>query len=186
VFLKKKGIEKVDVIAHSEGAINSLIAALLKPGQFRNIVLDKPAGLIGKDSKIALTGRFIKLLLQEAIARPILLTDSTSSIRAGTRTARYIAENYHRVLKEMGAMSSGDITEMMTKLSEHGIKFSIISGVDDPLFPVNRQIRNMRQSNRVPPIKGYYSVIGGHNELSINADQHAALAFNALDDLRNL
>ncbi|KKQ89634.1 MAG: Alpha/beta hydrolase fold protein [Candidatus Curtissbacteria bacterium GW2011_GWC2_38_9] len=184
--LGKKGIEKADVIAHSEGAINGLIAAIMKPYQFRNIVLDKPAGFIGKDTKAALTGRFIKLLLQEIIARPILLTDSTSSIRAGARTARYIAENPQRVLKEMDALTSVDITEIMTSLSNQGIKFSVIAGVNDPLFPVSRQIADMREHGNVPPLKGYYSVIGGHNKLSIDASRHASLAFNALENLRDL
>lgn len=184
--LERKEIKKADVIAHSEGAINGLIAALLKPEQFRNIVLDKPAGLIGKDTKVALTGRFIKLLLQEAIARPILLTDPTSSIRAGARTARYIAENPKRVLKEMDALTGVDITEMIKMLSGQGVKFSVFSGVNDPLFPVSRQTANMRGSGYVPPIKGYYSVIGGHNELSIDADRHASLALNALENLRDL
>ena len=57
--IEGKGVEKVDVIAHSEGAINVLIAAMIDPDKFRNIVLDKPAGLIGKDTNAALTGRFI-------------------------------------------------------------------------------------------------------------------------------
>jgi len=184
--LEQKGIERVDVIAHSEGAINSLIAALMNPGQFRNIILDKPAGFIGKDTKAALAGRFIKLLLQEAIARPILLTDPTNSIRAGARTARYIAENPQRVLKEMDALTSADITEMIKMLSGQGVKFSVISGVDDPLFPVRRQIKNMRESGNVPPIIGYYSVVGGHNKLSIDAKRHAARTFEALENLRDL
>lgn len=184
--LVTKGIKKTDVIAHSEGAINSLIAALMKPDQFRNVILDKPAGFIGKDTKAALAGRFIKLLLQEAIARPILLTDPTSSIRAGARTARYIAEHPQRVLKEMDALTSVDITEMIKTLSGQGIKFSVFSGVNDPLFPVSRQIANMRGSGYVPPIKGYYSVIGGHGELSINAGRHAPHVFDALDSLRDV
>lgn len=182
--LETKGIEKADSIDHSEGAIYGLIAALMKPDQFRNIVLDKPAGLIGKDNKAALTGRFLKLLIQEAIARPILLTDPTSSIRAGARTAKYMAENPQRVLKEMDALTTTDITEMMRMLSSKGINFSVIAGVKDPLFPVGRQIANMEASEIPPPIRGYYSVLGGHNEISIDR-KHAQLAFNALDNLRD-
>ena len=189
--LDKKGIEKADVIAHSEGAINSLIAAMLKPDKFRNIVLDKPAGLIGQDSIKALAGRFKDLLSQEMKTRPKALTDSTSSIRAGGRTARYFVEHPLRVPKEVGALTSFDLGEIMKKLWEQGIKFSVIAGVDDPLFPVSRQTANMlksKESNGVLPIeiKGYYSVIGGHNELSIHPGQHAALAFNALENLRDL
>ena len=48
-MLDQKGVDKVDVIAHSEGAINVTIAATLHPEKFRNIVYFAPAGLIGKD-----------------------------------------------------------------------------------------------------------------------------------------
>ncbi len=48
--LEEKDVEKTDVIAHSEGAVNTLIAASLYPEKFRNIVLFGPAGLIGEDT----------------------------------------------------------------------------------------------------------------------------------------
>ena len=179
------GVEKADVVAHSEGAINILMAAILRPDLFRNIVLDKPAGLIGRDTKSALMGRFMRLLVQEAMLRPKLFTDPTSSIRAGTRTALYIAANPVRVIKEMNAITTFEITDLMKALHNHGITFSVISGVNDPLFPVKRQIEYMRE-NGTPSIEGYYSVVGGHNELSIHADKHAALAINALDSLQRV
>lgn len=182
--LEKKGIGKVDVIAHSEGAMNTLVAAMLKPDQFRNIVLDKPAGLIGKDTGVAITGRFVKLMLQEAIARPFLLSDPNSSMVAAARVARYIAENPKRTLDEMDALTRFDITELMSKLKDHGIMFSVIAGVDDPLFPVKRQISHLRASGGASALEGYYSVIGGHNELSLHAEKHAALAVNALEGLQ--
>ena len=37
--LAEKGIEKIDVVAHSEGAINAVIAAALHPEKIRNMVL---------------------------------------------------------------------------------------------------------------------------------------------------
>ena len=183
--LKKKGIDKADVIAHSEGAINILIAAMLKPEQFRNIVLDKPAGLIGKDTRAALTGRFIRMLLEEAIIRPPLFTDPTSLISTFERTVLYASENPACVTEEMDALTNFDITDLMTRLREQGVIFSVISGVNDPLFPVNWQIEHMIEKGR-PSIEGYYSVIGGHSELSIHPNKHAVLAINALDDLQRL
>ena len=181
--LEDKGIKKADVIAHSEGAIYTLIAATIEPDRFRNVVLDKPAGLIGHDSKTALMGRFVKLMIQEAVLRPKGVTDPTGAVRAGLRTALYCAENPKRVMEELDALTSYDISDLIGVLKDKGVMVSVISGVDDPLFPVNRQIDNMRESG-APPIEGYYSVIGGHNELSINAGKHTALAVNALDSLQ--
>ncbi|MBU6414803.1 alpha/beta hydrolase [Patescibacteria group bacterium] len=48
--LEACGIEKVDAVGHSEGAIDVVMAAVLYPEKFRNIVLVNPGGLQGKDS----------------------------------------------------------------------------------------------------------------------------------------
>lgn len=187
--LAAKGIDKVDGIFHSEGAINGLIAAALRPEKFRNIVLDKPAGLIGKDSKTKLTARFLKLLITEAVERkPFSLSDPTNSVSSSARTLNYIASNPLRMLSEIEASTTQDITHLIHHLEGQGIKFSIIAAPDDPLFPVKRQIEHMKQkqeeSEKKLPIEGYYSVKGGHNELSINADQHTLLAVDALNGLQ--
>lgn len=85
----------------------------------------------------------------------------------------------------MGAITSFEITDLMKALHGRGVMFSIVAGVGDPLFPVKRQIEHMRESG-VPPIEGYYSVVGGHNELSIHADNHATLAVDALNGLQRV
>lgn len=187
--LVAKGIDRVDGIFHSEGAIYGLIAATLHPEQFRNIVLDKPAGLIGKDTKARLTGRFIKLLIREALERkPYSFTDPTNSVSSSSRTLSYIAGNPLRMLSEMDALTTEEITSLIHHLEEQGVKFSIIAGPSDPLFPVSRQIEHMRakkaETGKKLPIEGYYSVKGGHNELSIHADKHAFLAVDALNGLQ--
>ena len=192
--LEEKGLERVDVIAHSEGAINVLIAAMIDPSRFRNIVLDKPAGLIGEDSKIGLISRFMKLMKQETQLRPWLSTDPNAALTAGTRVTAYLAEHPLRVMKELDALTSYEITDLMQDLHEKGIMFSVISGVDDPLFPVSKQIENMRklkETGRVLPIEGFYSVRDhdqkrdyGHNALSLRPEKHTALALNALDNLQ--
>ena len=187
--LSAKDIDKVDGIFHSEGAINGLIAAMLRPDKFRNIVLDKPAGLIGEDSKTNLTARFLKLLVTEAVERkPFSFSDPTNSVTASARTLNYIAGNPLRTLSEMEALTTQDITHLIHHLEGLGIKFSIIAAPDDPLYPIKRQIEYMRQkqeeSGKMLPIEGYYSVKGGHNELSINADQHTLLAVDALNGLQ--
>lgn len=65
--LRHKNIDTIDVIAHSEGAINAGIAALLlaeeaahqgKEPPIRNIVFFGPAGLIGEDTPLRLMQGF--------------------------------------------------------------------------------------------------------------------------------
>ena len=186
--LDQKGIERTDAIFHSEGAISGHIAATLQPGRFRNIVLDKPAGLIGEDGKARLVGRFVKLMAQEAIERkPFSFTDPTNGTSSIARVALYMLK-HRELFTELEALTTQDITGLIHGLEEQGVMLSIIAGPSDPLFPVSRQIHHMRASQEATgkrlPIEGYYSVRGGHNELSIHADTHAALAADALKGLQ--
>lgn len=58
--IESKELDEVDVIAHSEGAIYTLLAAKMHPEKFRNIVLVDPAGFIEDDSTLKLSARFAK------------------------------------------------------------------------------------------------------------------------------
>ena len=192
--LHAKGIRRADVIAHSEGAINALIAAMIEPSMFRNITLDKPAGLSGKGSKIGLINRFLSLMKQETKLRPWLSTDPNAALASGLRVARYIAENPMKVLKELDVLTSYEITELMRDLKGRGIMISVIAGVDDPLFPAGEQVEALLKKfkrREETPLEGYYSVRDhdlkrdfGHNALSLYPDRHTALALNALDNLQ--
>lgn len=186
--MELREVGQVDGVFHSEGAINGLIAATLYPERFRNIVLDKPAGIVGKDGNARLTGRFTKLLLKEAFERkPFSFTDPTNSVSSVLRTGNYLAR-HRELFTELSAMTTQDITEMMYNLEEKGIMFAIIAGPSDPLFPVARQLEHLRQvrqkKDKKLPFEGYYSVRGGHNELSIHAKDHALLAVDALTNLQ--
>jgi len=192
--LHAKGIRRADVIAHSEGAINALIAAMIEPSMFRNITLDKPAGLSGKGSKIGLINRFLSLMKQETKLRPWLSTDPNAALASGLRVAHYIAGNPLKVLKELDTMTSFDIKELIQDLREKGIMFSVIAGIDDPLFPVREQLKALQEKFETrdkTPLEGFYSVRDpdlrydlGHNALSLRPEKHTALALNALDNLQ--
>jgi hypothetical protein len=131
----------------------------------------------------------LKLVAKEAIERkPISFSDPTNGTSTLSRTLNYIAGNPMRMLSEMNALTTEDIAGLIHHLEGQGIKFSIIAGSSDPLFPVKRQIEHMREIKekygKNLPIEGYYSVRGGHNELSLHANKHAALAVDALKGLQ--
>lgn len=65
-FIAEKNLEKIDVIATSEGTLNIIVSAMIFPEKFDNIVLDAPAGLIGKNNSWSLFQRFIKNLITES------------------------------------------------------------------------------------------------------------------------
>ncbi len=69
--LGTKGIEKSDIVAHSEGAVFAVMAAYLYPEKFRNLILINPAGMIGEDSVPRLAVGFAADLIKQIITETI-------------------------------------------------------------------------------------------------------------------
>lgn len=137
-LIDNSGSNKVDIVAHSEGAIYTVIAASLEPEKFRNIVLVGPGGMIGQDTLITLLGRFSK-----KVARNLFqgITDRKTTrkvVRAHTGAAKYIVKNPLRALKEAFAISKSNIHEMLPQLRSKGIGIVIIHHADDEAFPMHR------------------------------------------------
>lgn len=181
--LTAKGIDRVDVIAHSEGAINALIAAAIDPSKFRNIVLDRPMGMVGPENLGDLAHRWFENRKREGAERSKDPEDPTSKRRVIRRTLSYIAKNPKRAWDEIGVMKNFETFLLIRELEKHGILFSIIAGVDDLMSPVERHVRHVR----IPwPIAGYYSVTGPHNIISIKPEPYTALALDALNGLQRV
>jgi pimeloyl-ACP methyl ester carboxylesterase len=180
--LSTKGIDKADVIAHSEGAINTIIAASLYPERFRNLVLVNPAGLIGEDRLDKLSGRFMSFLAKESAQIVKSPHERGPLLNLAVQSAKYIAANPKRTIEEAAAITDTEILELIDNLHKDGIGISVVAGVDDPLFPINK-ITEVLSSNR-EAIDGFYSVKGGHNKI-ISDQRYMEAALNALDGLKN-
>jgi len=181
-IIDQKNLGKVDVIAHSEGAINAIIAATLYPEKFRNIVLVSPGGLIGKDKFIKLIGRALISSFRDTTQAMRNSHEKGPFLNAVREMAKYIAENPKRaIIEEFNAMAKSDILEMVKNLHDGGIGISVVAAVDDPIFPISRMTEVLRRSEGV--IDGFYSVKGGHNKL-VTDSRYTRAAINALDGLR--
>lgn len=183
--LDSKGIRQVDVIAHSEGAINAIILAHLEPRMVRNIVFVDPAGLTGEDALHKLAARFSVMLAKDAARNFTDPKKLPNRLRAANEAVKYFLRNPKRGLQEAQAISEADIYGMLTDLKEMGIGVSIIHGVKDTVFPMDRLIEEARRKGKIDTI-GFYSVKGDHRELSVHPEQYTRLAVNALSDLAKL
>jgi pimeloyl-ACP methyl ester carboxylesterase len=128
--LEQKGVGKTDIIAHSEGAINTVIAATLHPEKFRNIVLFAPAGLIGKDKFTRLLQGFARqskraetlserLLTEEDKQKgftgpeiPITETEKHGASIVATEALKYLLKNPGRCLKGVDVLASMRASEV--------------------------------------------------------------------------
>lgn len=163
--LEQKGIKKTDVIAHSEGAVNVAIAATLYPEKFRNIVFFGPAGLMGHDS-------FIRLLKGFSKQKGVTATAAREAIK-------YFRSNPIRGIKEAVDLAGSQIHDMLPGLLDKGVGIIIISGMDDPAFPMER----MQKIVKADMVDGFLSVRGGHGEIGDHPERYMTAAESMLTAL---
>ena len=187
-MLDEKQIEQTDIVAHSEGAIYGVMAALLRPERFRNMVLVDPAGMVGEDSEGRLVrGAALDIALQTArIYKKLLTKEGFAAFKQSNTATKALAEvfasNPKHTVESVGVIAETQIDELLTTLKSLGIKISIIHGVDDRFFPMEK----VQQQTTTKMVEGFYSVQGTHNQLYLHPEKYTALVDNALDALEAL
>ena len=174
-LLEEKGIEKTDAIAYSEGGINLSIAAAEFPEKFRNIVYLAPAGIIGKDKFPKLLGRFNAQSIKTTFGAIAKLETRKPVLNYWMEFKKYI-KNLPLSLKESVAISQADILQMMKDLKKMGIGISVVHGVDDKIFPMEKVQENIKKQH----VDGFYSVKGGHHEIFLHPEKYIGLVEKAL------
>jgi len=156
-------INKVNVVAHSEGAINAVIAAHLTPSMFKNILLVGPGGLVENEGFLELTSRFIGNMIQggsrvfkDSVARMHLL-------RSGVETFKYFLMNPVMSLLEGSAISRTHLQDFLIELHANDISVGVIHGVDDLVFPL-KKMKNLSDLGWIDfrEVKGDHSDIYAH------------------------
>lgn len=178
--LDERGIAKADVVAHSEGAIYMALAALLYPGRFRNMVLVNPGGMIGKDNVIRLASGMFKELHGQMKSEAKRNDADRQKPGDPLAAIKILASNLRRSWESVKAITRSDTVKILKQLKRQGIGISIIHGVDDQVFPMER----VQKEVGADAITGFYSVRGGHNEIFIRPKQYTravALVLGALE-----
>ena len=191
--LEQKGIEKVDVITHSEAAINVAIAATLHPEKFRNIVFFAPAGMIGEDTFSRLLKGFkgqskrppsLNATVHEDGSAgfaeiPITETQKQVGAKAFTEVLKYFAKNPVRAINETLNISKSQIHTMLRYLHERGIGIVVMASVDDPVFPMDK----MQEIAKADMLDGFLSVRGGHGMIGEHPELYVTAAEQMLSAL---
>ncbi|MEK7515525.1 MAG: alpha/beta hydrolase [Patescibacteria group bacterium] len=186
--LEEKGVEQLDIVAHSESALWTLIIAAMHPEKIRNIVLIDPAGLIDEDTTARLAVSFCKDIVQGALNKEKLPRPKIErSVQPGSGTdlfgaLRNMAGAPMRSLKEVLAMRDADIREMLEDLKKQGKHIAVVQGARDAIFPMER----MQRIVNTKQVDGFYSVYGAHNEINSNPEAYITVIDHALDALEKL
>jgi pimeloyl-ACP methyl ester carboxylesterase len=151
-LLDYKNIKSTDAIAHSEGAINLVIAATLYPDKFRNIVLFAPAGLSGKETFTRLFTDFTNFAINQGkeadIDKSVLKT-----------VLDYVARNPLRAMNEALGISQDQIHELLRYLhKEKNIGITIIATENDNVFDLSK----IQETVKTDMLDGFLVVKGDH------------------------
>ena len=181
--LDAKGVDKVDAVGTSEGGMVVTMAAWLYPERFRNLLLEYPTGMIGKDSLLALAVRFPKDMIKSQIdgmldpERRAVHDQEMAGLKEATagRASRKVVP----AVKQVQAMATTQIHNMLRDIKKRGHRISIIHGAHDNVFPMDR----VQKTTTTDMVDGFYSIKGKHGEWRTTKERHAygRLAEHALE-----
>lgn len=193
-MLEEKGIEKTDVIAHSEGGIDIAVATYLNPDKIGNIVPLESAGLMGHDSPYRIAKGNLQQGKIESKQNPSLPHDGTDtqliqdieqmakdslSPKEGKRNLlRYVRRNPIRAIAEVIALAD-PIEYLLKEARENGSGVLPIHAVDDPVFPMGEVQRrgalytDAYSKDGKGTVDGFLSIQGNHS--TFLADPRVAL-----------
>lgn len=185
--LEARGIEKADIVAHSEGAVFSVMAAYFYPERFRSLVLVNPAGMIGSDNIKRLAIGFSSDLIRQVINEAKKEKPNEGQTTGGGAIdalggTKVLAENPRAAIESVFAMANSDLRNMLIAIKEKGVRIAVIAGVNDRAFPIDK----MQTALGLEHVDGFYSVKGTHNSYFIDPKPYSLLIDDALDKLEQL
>ena len=83
----------------------------------------------------------------------------------------YLIKNPVRAAKEAKNISESQIHGMLELLREKGIDIVVMSGVDDPVFPMGKLQATIKDGVASGKLDGFLSLRGGHGEIG-NLPEH--------------
>ncbi len=181
--LEEKGIKKVDAIAHSEGAINIAIAAMMYPEKFRSIAFFGPAGMMEDESWPRLAKGFAGQRDRAESLKDVPITEGERAVGAasGREVLNYFLKNPTRAMSEVAAMKSGhqQVKDLLPYLHDLGIHIAVMSAESDPVFPQAevRKAADMDAVDTFISVRGGHGTIGEHPELVMPSIEAAFEAF---------
>lgn len=160
--IKHKGFNKVDAVSHSEAGVFLAIGAMENSDKFRNLIFVSPAGMIGRDTLARLTRDFTSDIIGQTVKglfrEPRRLGKISRSFWEATKA---VLDDPKKTWEEIKSMVNYQIPDLLAELKKQGHGISIIHGVSDKTFPMDRV---QKLTNR-GIVDGFVSVKGSHNEM---------------------
>jgi len=160
--LEEKGIVRADIVGHSQGAQIAAAMGAVHPELVRRIVLDNPAGMMGKDTRSKLSGRGVIQAAEEGMQTPGRMKKAhdlekqgliekgdwkpgKAYVRERLAQTKLMAEKpVFRNVTETAGVAATDITPLLqdirdrNKNSDQQIEVVLLNAYSDRIFPEKR------------------------------------------------
>lgn len=177
--LEARAVDRADFVTHSEGAINTTVAALIAPELFRSIIYVNPSGMIG-DMKFIHAVRGILAKLSDDISRAVREKEIRKQYRnRHVQGVLYVLQNPLRAISEVFSTSTKEIHHLIKQLKEHNIRIGIIAGDDDVLYPAEKIKKYVDQEH----LDAYLVVHGAHDELHYHPEHYSRQIMSMLAEI---
>lgn len=153
-ILERKGVEKVDFVAHSVGSISAVLAAEKLEDRVGKVILVNPPSMIGEESEKVLIGRYNDTMKKEG-----------EDVNGSNNTTRKEFFDMARTIVNF------DMFFHLTELQKKGVKVVTVHSVGDSLFPARRVCDESRSKGW----SNFVIVPGGH--MSISEHMEPAIQF---------
>lgn len=177
--LDATAVEKVDVIAHSEGTFYTTLAATFYSNRFRNFVLISPAGLLANDKPHRLLGRFLYMSVKEGVAFIKNDVERKPLIDAIKTMAKYFSIDPKQRFKELLDISQIDLVRIIKSVRQNDHRVAVLHSEGDILFD-SETVRKAAWEEA--EVDSFYLLKGSHNSIFLQ-EGYIDIALGALYDL---
>lgn len=176
-LVEYKKIPKVDIVAHSEGAVNAAVGTLMMPGKVRKLVLVAPGGVMNNDNFYKLTVRFSFSIFIKAL----LSANSKFARRVAAlcikERIKYIIMNPRQAFQEAIGISNFHITNTLRKIKKQGVELHVIHSKDDGVFPIGESKRVASEVG----VDGFHQISGHHHNIFAEPKEFVKIVGDILD-----
>ena len=181
-LLEHLKITRVDVIAQSQGGIDALVATLLKPKVFHNIIIFNPAGMVGADQLPFLLGRFTLEAMRDILTHAKQLPGDMRN-KINQRIAFQALKHPFKSTRSAHAITKIRLEQLIELIRvKCQSQIVCIAGEDDTLFPIDK----MRTQASLKSLGGFLTVKGNHVAIFRHPAIYMNLAYHMLAAMRQL
>lgn len=178
-IIKHLGINKINIVAHSEGAINAIIAVQNNRDLFSKMILIGPGGIVDKEPFIELLSRFIGNILLSSVSTFGDIKAIVRFFRSGVEILKYFSKNPMMGLLEGSAISHSHMKTNLNGLHSTGMYIGMIHGTEDIVFPLNKIMESIKD---IPWID-LYQVVGDHSGIYIHPEVYVSIIKKNFSDI---